>query len=371
MATATITLPTSSFYFKEGSSDKEYHLAILGDDTKGFQVQYRHGRKGGSMTVKFKNPVPIGFDAAKLLYDDMVKERFKKGYTQDASGTPYVGTENQGTDAGVRPMLLGEITEEEVQKYLDNDDWLMQEKKNGVRKMIRKVRKVLEGINKKGLITPLPETTANAIRNICQEADVLFDGELVGEVYWIFDLLSAGVHSYADKSLTLRLEGIQEWFGPWGLGIDGQCARLVPTAVGKSSKKALFKLLKAENAEGVVFKRRNTAYKAGRSDDNVKFKWYATATVRVRCLNEKNSFQMEMMSKGNWVGVGDCTFYPTKYVPKPGDFVEVRYMYALKGGSLYGPPVILEHRTDADDGDCGMSQIKYKPDTEAPEDDES
>lgn len=368
MATATITLPTASLYYKEGTSDKEYHLAILGDEAKGFQVQYRFGRRGGSLQVRFKNPVPTAFAVAKQLYDDMLAKQLKEGYTPSPDGTPYVATENQGKDAGIRPMLLGEITEEEVQKYLDDDDWIMQEKKNGVRKMIKKVKKSLEGVNKKGLLTPLPETTATDIRRACEDADATLDGELVGEIYWLFDLLSIGVHAYADKPLMQRLEGIQEWFP---LDCFGDYLKSVPTAVGKSSKKALFKKLKADNAEGVVFKRKDSKYKAGRSDDNVKFKWYATATVRVRCLNDKNSFQMELMSKGDWQYVGDCTFYPTKYVPKPGQYVEVRYMYALPGGSLYGPPVLLEQRHDADDDDCLMAQVKYKQGSEVPTDDES
>jgi len=46
-------------------------------------------------------------------------------------------------------------------------------------------------------------------------------------------------------------------------------------------------------------------------------------------------------------------------------------MYALPGGSLYGPPVLLEQRHDADDGDCGLSQVKYKQGSEVPTDDES
>lgn len=360
--TVSPNLNTISLYYRDEKSDKEYHLAIVGNERDGFRVEYRFGKRGAKLQCRFKNPVPIDFAAARKLFEKMRDDQLKDGYTTGESGTPYVGTENQGKVAGVRPMLLNEITEEQALKLIGDDDWVMQEKKNGVRQMIKKLKKSLEGVNKKGLVVSLPETTANAIRQACGEADAVLDGELVGEVLWLFDLLSVSVHAYADKPYIQRLEGIQEWLAS---DMTTEYMKLVPTAVGKSSKKALFAKLKAENAEGVVFKKKDSVYRAGRSDFALKFKFYATATVRVKHLNDKNSFRMEMLSKGDWVDVGDCTFYPTKYIPKPGDFVEVRYMYAFPGGSLYGPPVIQEKRTDCDEDDCLMSQLKYKQGTEA------
>src|SRR5208337_3962964 len=289
--TTTPSLDATSLYYKEGTHDKEYHLSILGDEEKGFQVQYRFGKRGAKLAVKFKNPVPVDFAAANVFYDGTPTEKLKGGYTYGQSGTPYEGTEGQGKVSGLRPMLLGEIDEEQALKLINDDDWVLQEKKNGVRQMVKKSKKSLEGINKKGLITSLPTTTADDIRAACGEADAVLDGELVGEVLWLFDLLSMGIHAFADKPYRARLDGIQEWL--FYDTADFKYFKMVPTAVGKSSKKALFAALKKENAEGVVFKRLDAPYQAGRSDAAQKYKFYATATVRVRCLNNKNSFQME------------------------------------------------------------------------------
>ena len=360
---------------KRAPTIKNITYRYLGDEEKGFRFSHRFGKRGAKLAVKFKNPVPVDFAAAKAIYDGILAEKLKGGYTYGESGTPYEGTEGQGKVSGLRPMLLSEIDEEEALKLINDDDWVLQEKKNGVRQMVKKSKKTLEGVNKKGLVTSLPQTTADAIREACGEADAVIDGELVGEVLWMFDLLSMGIHAFADQPYDTRLGSIQEWL-PETIGAQNACGsmintyfKMVPTAVGKSSKKALFAALKKDNAEGVVFKRLDAPYKAGRSDAAKKFKFYATATVRVRCLNNKNSFQMEMLSKGDWKYVGDCTFYPTIYTPKPGDFVEVRYMYAFPQGSLYGPPVILEKREDCDEGDCVMSQLKYKQGLEVPNDD--
>ncbi len=365
MFTTTIpSLDSISLYYKEGTHDKEYHLQIFGDEEHGFQLQYRYGKRGAKLTAKFKNPVPTDYQTVKALFDKEKNKQLKEGYTYGESGTPYEGTEGQGKVSGLRPMLLSEIDEEEALKLINDDEWVLQEKKNGVRQIVRKSKKTLEGVNKKGLITSLPQTTADAIRQACGEADAVIDGELVGEVLWMFDLLSMGIHAFADQPYDTRLGSIQEWL-PETIG-GFQCNayfKMVPTAVGKSSKKALFAALKKDNAEGVVFKRLDAPYKAGRSDTAKKFKFYATATVRCKFLNDKNSFRMEMLSKGDWIEVGDCTFYPTKYTPKPGDFIEVRYMYAFPQGSLYGPPVLLEQRTDCDEGDCVISQLKMKQGT--------
>ena len=39
--------------------------------------------------------------------------------------------------------------------------------------------------------------------------------------------------------------------------------------------------------------------------------------------------------------------------------IEVRYLYAYKGGSLY-QPTFLDVRTDIDEQECLLSQLKYK-----------
>jgi hypothetical protein len=46
-------------------------------------------------------------------------------------------------------------------------------------------------------------------------------------------------------------------------------------------------------------------------------------------------------------------------MPEPGEVVEIRYLYCLRGGSLY-QPVLIGKRNDVDQDECSAAQIKYK-----------
>lgn len=374
MGTTSI-LPSISLYYKEGTSDKEYHVAIEGDVTDGYKVNFRYGKRGAKLTTGTKTKFPVSLEQAveimggerldgkgKQEFFGLAGEKMRKGYTTGEAGTPYINSANAGRVSGILPQLLNYVKDDaELEQLLTDDDWVMQEKKDGVRQMIKKVGKTIDGVNRKGLVVGLPSTVEQSVRAAVGVADCALDGEAVGEVFWLFDMLSIGVHAYSDKPYINRLEGMQEWLGEgWTDNF-----KMVPTAVGKSSKRALFKKLKAENAEGIVFTKLDSAYKAGRptsGGNRLKFKFKATATVRVRSLNQQASFQMELLSKGNWTYVGDCTYYPTIYIPKPGQIVEVEYMYVKgEGGCLFQPIIKGEGpRTDVDEDACIVAQLKYQ-----------
>ena len=57
--------------------------------------------------------------------------------------------------------------------------------------------------------------------------------------------------------------------------------------------------------------------------------------------------------------MGKVTIPPNKDIPNVGDLVEVRYLYAYKGGAVYQPTYIWK-REDSDLTDATISQIIYK-----------
>lgn len=368
--TSTVVTPnisSISLYYTESNSDKEYHLQVVGNEEEGYRVNFQYGRRGQKLQTGTKTKSSVDLATALTIMGQLVQEKEKKskGYTEGFLGTPYVSTENAGRVSGVLPQLLNFIDEGELQTYLNDDAWVMQEKKDGVRQLIKKSKKTVEGVNKKGLIVSLPQNVVDEVRLLCGEADATIDGELVGEVYWMFDLLSIGVHALSGDTYTSRLSSIQEWFGDQINDVSFQHIKMVPTAIGKASKKALYAKLKKENAEGIVFKKLDSLYKPGRPNSGgsqVKFKFLGSATVRCKNLNDKSSFVMEMLNKGDWVEIGNCTFFPTKLTPSIGKLYEVHYLYAYIGGSLF-QPVLKEERIDADEGDCLTSQLKYKKDS--------
>ena len=68
------------------------------------------------------------------------------------------------------------------------------------------------------------------------------------------------------------------------------------------------------------------------------------------------------------VPVGNVTIPPNQTVPNVGEIVEVEYLYAYLGGSLY-QPVYRGKRRDLDISACTTRQLKYKP--EGRDDDEA
>lgn len=68
---------------------------------------------------------------------------------------------------------------------------------------------------------------------------------------------------------------------------------------------------------------------------------------------------MSVFENNAEIAVGNVTISVNKEIPKVGDIIEVRYLYAYKGGSLY-QPTFLEVRTDMQIADCDIAQLKYK-----------
>ena len=69
-----------SLFFKEGTSDKEYH-AQLEPKGSGFVVNFQYGRRGRALTAGTKTPNPLPQDKAEKIYDKLVQEKMAKGYT--------------------------------------------------------------------------------------------------------------------------------------------------------------------------------------------------------------------------------------------------------------------------------------------------
>jgi bifunctional non-homologous end joining protein LigD len=180
MATQT-TNENTTLYYREGNSDKIYQVGIeqSGD---GFVVNFAYGRRGATLNTGAKTASPAPYDQAKKIYDKLVKEKTAKGYTRGESGTPYQDTDKADRATGIVPQLLNSIDESEVEKYLADDRWWMQEKFDGRRVLIRKEGAAVTAINRAGLTTSLPLPIVEAIQ-LLSVKDCLLDGEAVGDVY--------------------------------------------------------------------------------------------------------------------------------------------------------------------------------------------
>ena len=92
----TLTEPERiSLYYRQGGSDKVYHVAIEPSGKAGFVVNFAYGRRGATLQTGTKTSSPVDYPAAKKIYDKLVREKTAKGYTpgEDAH---TVSTDRQG-----------------------------------------------------------------------------------------------------------------------------------------------------------------------------------------------------------------------------------------------------------------------------------
>jgi len=148
----------------------------------------------------------------------------------------------------------------------------------------------------------------------------------------------------------------------------GNGVEIVKTAYTKEEKQELYDNLIKNNAEGIVFKLKTAPYTAGRPSSGgsqLKHKFYAEATFIVSDMTTgKRSVGLELVGEnGQRVSVGKVTIPPNKEVPKVGELVEVRYLYAYKDGAVF-QSVYKGTRPDSNLTDATTKQLKYKAEVE-------
>jgi bifunctional non-homologous end joining protein LigD len=357
-----MSVQQTSLYYRDGGSDKVYHAQIEKADG-GFVVNFQYGRRGSTLQTGTKTATPVDEDKAQKVYLKLIAEKTAKGYTPGEDGTPYAGTEKAGLVSGQVPQLLNPIDEDTVNRLIEDDDWFMQEKFDGVRLMNQNAGGVITGSNRNGLIVPISAAIESRLKEPpCQ--NFIVDGEAIGDTYYMFDLLMADGLNYNDSGALARWFQLLGLFGNYSK--DYSAIRVVPSFVTTTEKRAAFEQLKARNAEGVVFKRKASTYVPGRPNsggNQLKFKFVQSCTCFVRSINDgKRSVVLGMENGKELVGVGNVTILPNFGIPNEGDLIEVRYLYAYPGGSLYQPVYLGSREGELDKAD-DISTLKFKQGT--------
>jgi bifunctional non-homologous end joining protein LigD len=414
------TIHSTSLWFTAGSSDKEYHASIERMPDGWYSVPFHYGRRGSANSGGEKC-TGQAFDKARRTYVSLIKSKMQKGYVPNISGQPkstdmpvevwestiptspvqnaqpVMWNPIQGSTGAVAvgmdddqddldklvkprpvPQLLNMIEEDEMKALIENDDFGAQQKYDGKRMTfewsIWNKGEHLVAFNKKGVTCNAPHRIKEQLKepvsdfaSLCSDdniSKIILDGESVGNEYYVFDILGftrdgkdidMRGQNYASRYTTLR-NLFNEHHTDY--------LKLAPLAETSTQKKQLLARLRKEGAEGIVFKKLDAVYTSGRPNsggDQLKFKFYATASVIINKVNDKNSINKMLLDEnGEEVIVGNCTV-PASVKPTldMGTVVEVRYLYAYKGGSLY-QPTYIGIRDDVDNMECKMSQLKYK-----------
>lgn len=372
--------------YQEGSSDKFYDIAIMSEGDGTFSVPFTYGRRGttgqsGSKATK------VSLEVATKAYDSVVREKTGKGYITGNGTSQYGGTHlapgaaapaiapQTKTASGYHPQLLNDITNNPslMQTFIEDDDWIAQQKFDGKHMMLHKGITHQTAINKKGIEIVIPGEYVGDMALLPMHT--LLDGESIGKTYFVFDILWYNGTDMRTATYAQRHHALIGLFGSTKPAFTN--FKMASVAVGKKEKQELFDKVKASGHEGIVFKRLAATYKPGRpaaGGDMFKFKFKARVSCVVIRDNVKNSVGLGLINDdtGDIVDVGNVTipvgstktfegksFVVTK--PANGAIISCEYLYAYRGGSLY-QPVFLGVRDD-DDTDF-MSILKYKPESE-------
>ena len=350
-------LESLTLYYRDGSSDKVYQCAIEPAGER-FVVNFAYGRRGSTLNTGTKTNVPVDYDNARRIFAKLVKEKQAKGYTPGTDGTPYQTPDAAERFTGILPQLLNAIDEQEVNRLLNEPTVVMQPKFNGRRLLIRKHGETIQGINKKGLLTGLPATVVQDVRQL--PGDFILDGECVGDVYHAFDLLAIDHEDLRPQAYRQRLTALMNLLA----SSQHRYVRYTLTAFTAKDKVRLHAELWTGKQEGVVFKRLAAPYTPGRPNTGgpqLKHKFYATLSCVVARINPQRSVEVRLLGEDGWMPCGNVTIPANHKIPEVCQVIEARYLYAHRESNALYQPVYLGPRHDVDTSECLLTQLKYKP----------
>jgi bifunctional non-homologous end joining protein LigD len=369
-ACANYVVKETALSFKEGSSDKVYYVSLERVENDKCVVNFAFGRRGNALQTGTKTNEPVDFTTANRIFDKLVQEKMNKGYkgsiisviekSEPSKVIPVIKTEEVAVS---KCVLLNAIKEEQAHNLINDNNWIIQEKMDGVRYMLEfeglPFGSNFKGYNRKGKEVPVSEEIKTLFESFEDlPPNCFLDGELIGETFYVFDILSMDV-DLREESFERRYSLLAEFFRLYFN--KKECIKLVKAYGKKEEKEKLFNDSKAK--EGVVFKRKSASYHVGRpasGGDYLKFKFCESCTCIVSSVSNKRSVGISLMKDGNLVSVGNVTIPVNYEIPTIGKHIEVKYLYAFAGGSLI-QPVYLGERDDVEVDN--IDSIKYK-DTE-------
>lgn len=363
-----------------GGSDKLYVIQLQ-ETVSAAGAEYAticyYGRRGATLsaTQKYKGASRA---SARSFFDKAEREKTRKGYTHITvsagasisgmpSSAPVFGGAAKPSSAsataaptppaavGPLPMLASVIaTEAELEALLVDANASFQRKYDGERAMVSMRRSGVVCTNRKGIQRPMSAKaevelkTLLALPDFGDERETVLDGELMGDVFVAYDILTL-------RDNDMRGLPFDERYAALELLLEGNTGLLAPTAWSEAEKRALYRQALDEGWEGLIGRINSALYLPGRGKALWKFKLWATCTCRVLTVNTKRSVQLALRDEADSeVFVGNVTVPVNQEVPEPDSLVEVRYLYAMDGGSLY-QPTLLSPRTDIDECDTRAS----------------
>lgn len=370
--------------YSGGGANKVYVVQVTDNGAGEFCTTAYYGRRGSTLTPK---EYYRGASVAAARADADKQERAKRRHSSTpywdepvTAGVPVIGMPStapvfggasspgapaaaagvSGVTAGIKPivgilpMLPSVADADRCEVLLSDPGYAAQRKYDGERITLSLRRSGIKAANLKGEARPLTAGAEAVLKKLLAKPDfgndreTVVDGEIMGDVVVLFDLMTLRDNDVRD------LAGAERYFALEEL-LTGQDALLAPTAWDEAEKRAMLARARAENWEGIMFRQMTAHYVSGRTEAVAKFKLWDSATCRVLTVNAKRSVQIGLLDDtGVEVFAGNVTVPANMEIPAEASLVEVRYLYAHDGGSLY-QPTLLGVRDDKDVADLRSS----------------
>jgi len=246
----------AELYFRQGSSDKVYHLQLENTQER-WSVQAQWGRRGSALQSDIKVS-DTNYEEAKRVYDRLLREKTGKGYqiaqaTTNGDTPISVGLPVCREHSGHIPELLTPIEEPEALRLAEDVSWWFQQKFDGRRLAVQKADGKYSGINKLGQIVPIDSRLTEPL-DLVQAKGFLADGEITDSHFFVWDLLSVNDTDLRIQTYEIRYVHLTQLFR----GVH-QTLRVCETVMTPKAKRAFVKAMHDRNAEGFVCKNRSTA----------------------------------------------------------------------------------------------------------------
>jgi len=257
------------------------------------------------------------------------------------------------------PQLAKSAEVTSLEAFIKDDSWVMEQKLDGNRILLMSPGMDMPGnaITRNGSIysKKLPRSV---IDFRFPAGEWALDGELVGDVFWVFDMPLTPTLLWADKPLFQRRAGLETF-----LGSVPNDFKLVPQAKTLDEKIKLASRALQDGFEGLMLKKANSPYRSGgRTEEWLKLKFVSTADCIVTGVRTdgKDSVDLGLVEDGDVVSVGRASLIGKEKggTIAMGDVLEVRYLYTGAGGRLY-QPTILRKRDDKAMHECTTGQLRH------------
>lgn len=273
----------------------------------------------------------------------------------------------------ISPMLFDSADPQTIHEFIDDDDWLLQQKVDGMRCLIvldPSTDAVFITRNGKHLDSAAAKLHFPLIREALSElhknltSTLYLDGELMTDTGHLV-LFDIPPFSEDPRPLTKRLAHLRRLLNYY----PHPKISMVRTAYTKKDKENLLRLVREIGGEGVIAKLIDSSYAPGqRVKHSLKLKFSQTADCIVVDLNRGESLKSKKggmknnyilgVYDGDWIveiaNVSGIGREPLSI----GDVVEVEYLYVGAGGRLVQPRIV-KSRPDKDPEDCRVDQLHF------------